>query len=121
MPTRVDETKWTQMTQPRVSTPEIMPSYDPAAEYRKFGTALASIIKGGGMTLQQANALKNPVFDAVRLGNTRAGYDAMQKALAAADQQAGRPILGIPNTPPVPSPQGMALGGLMAKYGGGMC
>lgn len=98
--------------------------YNAGAEYRSLGTTLASMLQNpnnpNGLTPAQANAMKAAMYEATKLGNTNAGYEAMQKAIAAADAQLPVPLRGIPNTPRVP--QGMALGGLMEKYyGGGMC
>lgn len=97
--------------------------YDAAAQYRSMGTTLASLLQNpnnpNGLTPAQANALKAPIFEATRLGNTNAGYEAMQKAIDNAWAQSGvpRPVEKNPNRVP-----GMAMGGLMNKYyGGGEC
>jgi hypothetical protein len=119
--------------------------YDPAAEYRGLGTTIGSMMQNqynpDGLTPAQANAMKAAMFEATKMGNTNAGYDAMQKAIAAADAQLSVPLRGVPNAPMPPQqpaaprqlspeeamaitsaqqPTGMALGGLMRKYGG-MC
>lgn len=60
--------------------------YDPAAQYRDFGQQLLGLVKSGAMTVEQANALKAPVFNAVKLGNSAEGYQQMQNALGAASQ-----------------------------------
>lgn len=60
--------------------------YDPASQYRDFGQQLLGLIKSGAMTVEQANALKAPVFNAVKLGNSAEGYQQMQNALGAASQ-----------------------------------
>ena len=82
--------------------------YDPAAQYRSFGNDLMALINSGAITPQQANAIKAPVFEAVRLGNTNQGYNQMQAALAAGRQQMGQytmPVQPMPQ-PPMPQPPG---------------
>lgn len=97
--------------------------YDPAAQYRDFGQQLLGLIKSGAMTVEQANALKAPVFDAVKLGNSAEGYQQMQNALGAASQpvrnalvaggqQMGGQNMGVtvkPVMPPPPMPQGVGM------------
>lgn len=91
--------------------------YDPAAEYRNFGTTLGSLLQSqynpGGFTPEQANAIKAPIFEATKLGNTNAGYEAMQKAINAA--------WAIPGMPPRPveSPRAaFAVQGMAGNRGG---
>lgn len=82
-----------------------MSGYDAAAQYRNFGQELMGMIKSGALTVEQANALKAPVFNAVKLGNSNAGYQQMQAALNAARQQMGGQNMGQsvnPVTPPPP-------------------
>lgn len=50
--------------------------------YRDFGGQLSNLIKAGKLTPQQANAIKDPAFQATKLGNTQEAYMAMQKALS---------------------------------------
>jgi hypothetical protein len=66
-----------------------MQGYNSSQQYQDFGKQLAGMIQSGKLTPQQANALKNPVYEASRLGNTNAGYEAMQKALTSARGQMG--------------------------------
>lgn len=66
-----------------------MQGYNAGQQYQAFGQELAGMIQSGKLTPQQANALKNSVYEASRLGNTNAGYEAMQKALTSARGQMG--------------------------------
>lgn len=104
--------------------------YDPAAQYRGFGNDLMALINSGAITPQQANAIKAPVFEAVRLGNTNQGYNQMQAALAAGRQQMGQytaPVQPMPQpVQPVqtqPMPQGQPTPGqptpVQGMYRGG--
>ena len=87
-----------------------MSGYDAAAQYRNFGQELMGMIKSGALTVEQANALKAPVFNAVKLGNSNAGYQQMQAALNAARQQMGgqnvgqsfNPVTSPPSPPRMP-------------------
>jgi hypothetical protein len=107
--------------------PAVLAGYNPSQEYQSFATELGSMIQSGRLTPQQANAFKNPVYEATRLGNTAAGQTAMQAAIAAARGQftpAGAPQPGAVQTGAAQTgtmqqqqqPTGMALGGLMNKY-----
>lgn len=66
-----------------------MQGYNAGQQYQAFGQELGGMIQSGKLTPQQANALKNSVYEASRLGNTNAGYEAMQKALTSARGQMG--------------------------------
>ena len=72
------------------------PSFDASAAYQKFGADLKGMIDSGQLTLEQANALKAPAFEATRLRDVGQQQQAMQAALAAAR---GRMV------PPVAQPQ----------------
>lgn len=71
---------------PSMASSEIMPNYDPAASYRDYSNKLGAMLKSGQLTPERANALKAPIFEATKLGNTRGGSEAMQRAIAAAEQ-----------------------------------
>lgn len=75
-----------------------MKGYDPAAMYRNIGSQLANAIKSGQMTVQQAQQLQAPLFDAVKLGNTAGGWAQMTSAY-------NRAIDAIRNASPA-QPQG---------------
>lgn len=64
-----------------------MTGYDPALQYRNFSQVLLDNVRNGRLTMEQANALKAPVFEATKLGNTTEGYNQAQKAMIAAQQQ----------------------------------
>lgn len=64
------------------ATPGMPQGWNAAQAYRDFGGKLAQMIKSGQLTTQQANAIKDPAFQATKLGNTPAAFAAMQKALA---------------------------------------
>lgn len=61
-----------------------MKGYDPAAMYRNIGSQLANAVKSGQMTVQQAQQLQAPLFEAVKLGNTAPGYARMNSAYNSA-------------------------------------
>lgn len=63
-----------------------MTGYDPALQYRNFSQVLLDNVRNGRLTMEQANALKAPVFEATKLGNTTEGYNQAQKAMIAAQQ-----------------------------------
>lgn len=63
-------------------TPGMPEGWNVSSAYRDFGGKLAQMIKSGQLTVQQANAIKDPAFQATKLGNTPEAFAAMQKALA---------------------------------------
>lgn len=63
-------------------TPGMPEGWNASSAYRDFGGKLAQMIKSGQLTPQQANAIKDPAFQATKLGNTPEAFAAMQKALA---------------------------------------
>jgi hypothetical protein len=78
--------------------------FDASASYQKFGADLKDMIDSGKLTIEQANALKAPAFEATRLRDPAQQESAMYAALAAARGQAA-PSGQIPKTPtPPPSP-----------------
>ena len=64
------------------ATPGMPQGWNVSSAYRDFGGKLAQMIKSGQLTVQQANAIKDPAFQATKLGNTPEAFAAMQKALA---------------------------------------
>lgn len=64
------------------ATPGMPQGWNVSSAYRDFGGKLAQMIKSGQLTPQQANAIKDPAFQATKLGNTPEAFAAMQKALA---------------------------------------
>jgi polyhydroxyalkanoate synthesis regulator phasin len=69
-----------------------MANYDAAAQYRNFGRELLDLVNSGKMTVAEANALKAPAFEAVRLGNTNQGSRQMELAIQAARQKYMPPV-----------------------------
>lgn len=67
---------------PPAATPGMPQGWNASSAYRDFGGKLAQMIKSGQLTPQQANAIKDPAFQATKLGNTPEAFAAMQKALA---------------------------------------
>ena len=71
------------------AAPAIPQGWTTAGAYRDFGAQLGNLIKDGKITVQQANALKAPAFEATRLGNTPEAYAAMQNAVSKLNFAAG--------------------------------
>lgn len=67
---------------PPPAAPAIPQGWTVSQAYRDFGGKLANMIKSGQLTPQQANAIKDPAFQATKLGNTPEAFAAMQKAIA---------------------------------------
>lgn len=63
-------------------TPGMPQGWNVSSAYRDFGSKLGQMVKSGQLTPQQANAIKDPAFQATKLGNTPEAFAAMQKALA---------------------------------------
>lgn len=76
--------KGVDFSRPAASNYGAMPTgYNVAQDYRNFGQQLAQAVKSGQLTVAQANALKDPVFQATKMGSSQAGYENMQKVLEA--------------------------------------
>jgi hypothetical protein len=79
--------------------------FDASAAYQGLGADLKSMIDSGQLTIEQANALRAPAFEATRLRDPAQQQQAMQAALAAARGQFPPPIdivqPGRPTPPPV--------------------
>jgi hypothetical protein len=78
--------------------------FDASASYQKFGADLKSMIDSGQLTIEQANALRAPAFEATRLRDPAQQESAMYAALAAARGQAPPPGVDVqmPKKTPMP-------------------
>ena len=68
-----------------------LPTYNASAAYQQFGADLKRMIDSGQLTLEQANALKAPAFEATRLRDAKQQQQAMDAALAGARGQMSKP------------------------------
>jgi hypothetical protein len=81
--------------------------FDASASYQKFGADLKDMIDSGQLTIEQANALKAPAFEATRLRDPAQQESAMYAALAAARMPSGvgsAPGVGVRAEPKRPEP-----------------
>jgi len=81
--------------------------FDASASYQKFGADLKGMIDSGQLTMEQANALRAPAFEATRLRDPAQQESAMYAALAAARMPSGvgsAPGVGVRAEPKRPEP-----------------
>ena len=86
------------------------PSFNASAAYRDFGGELKGMIDSGQLTLEQANALKAPAFEATRLRDVGQQQQAMDAALAAARERMAPPKTAKGTPPPVVAPTRQVIG-----------